>query len=142
PHPDTVPADIRRYRIRMRPGKPFAYGFIRGRPIFCLPGNPVSVYVSFLQFVRPVLLRLQGRPPEEPPEATGTMGADFACAEDRVFFVTARVAETPGGPELFPTGPQSSGDLFSLVSAQGLIRVEPGTATLKRGDRVRFIPLA
>ena len=51
------------WQVAMQPGKPFAFGMIDGTPLFGLPGNPVSVFVAFEQFVRPALLHMMGCPP-------------------------------------------------------------------------------
>lgn len=51
------------HKVRMRPGKPQGFGLLEGTPVFTLPGNPVSAYVSFQVFVRPALLAMQGLPP-------------------------------------------------------------------------------
>jgi molybdopterin molybdotransferase len=50
------------WRVAMKPGKPLAYGVLDGRPVFGLPGNPVSCMVNFYQFVRPVLRKMVGDP--------------------------------------------------------------------------------
>ena len=52
--------------VAMQPGRPQAFGSWRGKPLFGLPGNPVSVFVSFEVFVRPALMKLMGRTDERP----------------------------------------------------------------------------
>ena len=57
-------------KVAMRPGKPQGFGLLDGRtPVFTLPGNPVSAYVSFQVFVRPALRALQGLPPDRCPRS-------------------------------------------------------------------------
>jgi molybdopterin molybdotransferase len=134
------------WQIAVKPGKPLAFGEVRrgeddaGSAFFMgLPGNPVSSFVTFLLFVRPFLLRLQGVSGDVNPRAL-PMRADFDWpkADRRNEFLRARINEQ-GGLELFPN--QGSGVLTSTVWADGLIDNPPGQA-IARGDTVRFIPFA
>jgi molybdopterin molybdotransferase len=134
------------WQIAVKPGKPLAFGEVRrgagedGAAFFLgLPGNPVSSFVTFLLFVRPFLLRLQGVTGDVAPRAV-TMRADFDWPKPdrRNEFLRARINEQ-GGLELFPN--QGSGVLTSTVWADGLVDCAPGQA-IARGDAVRFIPFA
>jgi molybdopterin molybdotransferase len=134
------------WQIAVKPGKPLAFGEVRrdaeggGAAFFLgLPGNPVSSFVTFLLFVRPFLLRLQGVSGDVGPKAIA-MRADFDWLKPdrRNEFLRARINEQ-GGLELFPN--QGSGVLTSTVWADGLIDCPPGQA-IARGDTVRFIPFA
>lgn len=132
------------WQIAVKPGKPLAFGEVDraegGSAFFLgLPGNPVSSFVTFLLFVRPFLLRLQGVSGEVVPNAV-TMRADFDWPKPdrRNEFLRARI-NGEGGLELFPN--QGSGVLTSTVWADGLIDCPPGQA-IARGDLVRFIPFA
>ncbi|CAN7409719.1 molybdopterin molybdotransferase MoeA [Massilia sp. LjRoot122] len=131
------------WQIAVKPGKPLAFGEIRreqGASYFIgLPGNPVSSFITFLLFVRPFLLRLQGvRGPVEPRGYS--MRADFALpkADRRNEFLRVRV-NAAGGLDLFPN--QGSGVLTSTVWGEGLVDNPPGQA-IADGDLVRFIPFA
>ena len=137
------------WQIAIKPGKPLAFGEIdrvggagkanAGRAFFIgLPGNPVSSFVTFLLFVRPFLLRLQGVA-EVAPKAFA-MRADFAWpkADRRNEFLRARI-NPAGGLELFPN--QGSAVLTSTVWGDGLIDNPPGQ-TIAPGDTVRFIPFS
>ena len=134
------------WQIAVKPGKPLAFGEVRrgedaaGSAFFLgLPGNPVSSFVTFLLFVRPFLLRLQGVSGDVAPKAV-TMRADFDWPKPdrRNEFLRARINEQ-GGLELFSN--QGSGVLTSTVWADGLIDCPPGQA-IARGDMVRFLPFA
>jgi molybdopterin molybdotransferase len=132
------------WQIAVKPGKPLAFGEVDrvegGSAFFLgLPGNPVSSFVTFLLFVRPFLLRLQGVSGEVVPKAV-TMRADFDWPKPdrRNEFLRARI-NGEGGLDLFPN--QGSGVLTSTVWADGLIDCPPGQA-IARGDLVRFIPFA
>jgi molybdopterin molybdotransferase len=130
------------WQIAVKPGKPLAFGEINrgansGTAFFLgLPGNPVSSFVTFVLFVRPFLLRLQGVA-EIAPKAFA-MRADFAWpkADRRNEFLRAKI-NANGGLDLFAN--QSSAVLTSTVWGDGLIDNPPGR-TIAAGDTVRFIP--
>ena len=139
------------WQIAVKPGKPLAFGEVRrqegagagaggGSAYFMgLPGNPVSSFITFLLFVRPFLLRLQGV--AGPVEPRGyAVRADFALpkADRRNEFLRVRL-NAAGGLDLFPN--QSSGVLTSTVWGDGLVDNPPGQ-TIAAGDLVRFIPFA
>jgi molybdopterin molybdotransferase len=124
------------WKIAMKPGRPLAYGRIRGAHFFGLPGNPVSVMVTFYQFVRDALLRLQGADPVTPvPTFPATCAAPLRKAPGRTEFqrgVLSRGAD--GAWTVRPTGEQGSGILKSMSEANCFIvlgeavgNVEPGT---------------
>jgi molybdopterin molybdotransferase len=130
------------WQIAIKPGKPLAFGEVKrpaseGSAFFLgLPGNPVSSFVTFLLFVRPFILRLQGIADVAPKACD--LRADFAWpkADRRNEFLRARL-NTDGGLDLFPN--QSSAVLTSTVWGDGLVDNPPGR-TISVGDTVRFIP--
>lgn len=133
------------WQIAIKPGKPLAFGEVdrsagKGGSAFFigLPGNPVSSFVTFLLFVRPFILRLQGVA-DAAPKAYA-MRADFSWpkADRRNEFLRARI-NAQGGLDLFPH--QGSGVLTSTVWGDGLIDNPPGQA-IAAGDSVRFIPFS
>lgn len=131
------------WQIAVKPGKPLAFGNVdreHGSAYFIgLPGNPVSSFITFLLFVRPFLLRLQGVSGPVEPRAYA-MRADFSLpkADRRNEFLRVRV-NAGGGLELF--GNQGSGVLTSTVWGDGLVDNPPGRP-INEGDIVRFIPFA
>jgi molybdopterin molybdotransferase len=131
------------WQIAVKPGKPLAFGQVRregGEAFFLgLPGNPVSSFITFMLFVRPFILRLQGVAQQPAPRGFA-MRADFDWpkADRRNEFLRARINDA-GGLELFPN--QGSGVLTSTVWGDGLIDNPPGNP-IARGDSVRFIPFS
>lgn len=127
------------WQIAVKPGKPLAFGEVGQAFFLGLPGNPVSSFVTFLLFVRPFILRLQGVSGAVEPRAY-TMRADFDWpkGDRRNEFLRAHINDA-GGLELFPN--QGSGVLTSTVWGDGLIDNPPGQA-IARGDMVRFISFA
>ena len=134
------------WQIAVKPGKPLAFGEVRregaagGVAHFIgLPGNPVSSFITFLLFVRPFLLRLQGvTGPVEPRTIAMRADFDWPKPDRRNEFLRVRMNEG-GGLDLFPN--QGSGVLTSTVWADGLVDNPPGQA-IAGGDVVRFIPFA
>lgn len=138
------------WQIAVKPGKPLAFGEIdRDRsgtardsgpsPFFIgLPGNPVSSFVTFLLFVRPFILRLQGACDVLP--RAFMMRADFTLqkADRRNEFLRARI-NTDGGLDLYEN--QGSAVLTSAVWADGLIDNPAGNG-IHTGDLVKFIPFS
>ncbi|WP_373896810.1 gephyrin-like molybdotransferase Glp [uncultured Massilia sp.] len=138
------------WQIAVKPGKPLAFGAVRkdggegvdgqdGAFFVGLPGNPVSSFITFLLFVRPFILRLQGVTGAVAPRAL-PLRADFDWpkADRRNEFLRVRINDE-GGLDLFAN--QGSGVLTSTVWADGLVDNPPGQA-IARGDTVRFIPFA
>jgi molybdopterin molybdotransferase len=131
------------WQIALKPGKPLAFGEISrkagGEAFFIgLPGNPVSTLVTFLLFVRPFILRLQGVADVTPASYSMRADFDWLKPDRRNEFLRAKV-NPQGGLDLFPN--QSSGVLTSAVWGDGLIDNPPGQA-IARGDNVRFIPFS
>lgn len=129
------------WKIAIKPGKPLAYGRILGVPFFGLPGNPASVFVTFLVITHPYLARLQG--------VTGETGlheiearADFEWLRPgrRQEYLRARLEADEIGAcvRLYPN--QSSGVLSSIAWANALAVVHPGEI-VHRGDRVHLMML-
>jgi molybdopterin molybdotransferase len=128
-------------KVRMKPGKPLTFTRVGKTPVFSLPGNPVSVLVSFLQFVRPALLKMQGKKNLNLPEVEATLAEVCLEETERTHLVRVRVERKGGGYSVRPTGPQGSGILKSLVLADGLMVIPPGAGPLPAGARVRVILL-
>jgi len=126
------------WQVRMQPGKPMAFGHLRGVPLLGLPGNPVSAMVVFEQFARPAILKMQGRRYLRKPEIEATLLDDAKAYADRVRFLRAIVAQDPaGGWTARLTGPQGSGILSSMVRANGLAVIPKHPGKLPAGTRVR-----
>ena len=129
------------WQIAVKPGKPLAFGTVQDAFFIGLPGNPVSSFITFLIFVRPFILRMQGvsDPAALAPKAY-TLRADFSWpkADRRNEFLRARI-NADGGLELFAN--QGSGVLTSTVWGDGVIDNPPGQ-TIAPGDSVRFIPFS
>ena len=125
------------WQIAVKPGKPLAFGEVQDAFFVGLPGNPVSSFVTFLLFVRPFILRLQGVAGNLAPRSYQLPAAfERTKADKRNEFLRAKVNDE-GEMELYTN--QSSGVLTSTVWGDGLIDCPPGLS-IARGDMLRFIP--
>jgi molybdopterin molybdotransferase len=126
------------WKIAMKPGRPLAYGKIGAAHFFGLPGNPVSVMVTFYQFVRDALLELSGVNPVEPiPTFTATCSARLKKAPGRTEFQRGILTRTPDGTlSVKPTGEQGSGILKSMSDANCFIILGDATGNVEAGTQV------
>ena len=124
------------WKIAMKPGRPLAFGTVGKAAFIGLPGNPVSSFVTFLIFVRPFLLRLQGMSAVAPRALQARADFDWPEPDARREFLRVKW-NAQGGLELYPT--QDSAVLTSTAWADGLLDNPPGKA-IRRGDLVRFLP--
>ena len=126
------------WKIAMKPGRPLAYGRIGAAHFFGLPGNPVSVMVTFYQFVRDALLVLQGRTDVTPvPTFRATLAAPIRKAPGRTEFQRGILTPAPGGGyEVRTTGDQGSGILSSMSQANCFIVLGTDTGNVAAGEWV------
>ena len=132
------------WQIAIKPGKPLAFGAVRkseqangGEAWFIgLPGNPVSSFVTFLLFVRPFILKLQGRAAKQTQSYLMRADFDWLKADRRNEFLRVKLNNN-GGLDLFPS--QSSGVLTSASWGDGLVDCPPNQP-IKVGDLVKYIP--
>jgi len=135
-------AEMKFWKIRMRPGAPLGFGMLNGVPWIGLPGNPVSVMVTFDLFVRPVIRLMLGythifrRPVPVRLEEAVTIGAKLTHFLRGV----ARVHED-GTLSARLTGPQGSGILTSMVAANALLIVPPERPRIEAGETVNALLL-
>ena len=132
------------WQIAIKPGKPLAFGAVRksdqpndGEAWFIgLPGNPVSSFVTFLLFVRPFILKLQGREAKQTQSYLMRADFDWLKADRRNEFLRVKLNNN-GGLDLFPN--QSSGVLTSASWGDGLVDCAPNQP-IQVGDLVKYIP--
>ena len=132
------------WQIAIKPGKPLAFGAVRkseqandGEAWFIgLPGNPVSSFVTFLLFVRPFILKLQGRAAKQTQSYLMRADFDWLKADRRNEFLRVKLNNN-GGLDLFPN--QSSGVLTSAAWGDGLVDCPPNQP-IQAGDLVKYIP--
>src|SRR5690554_6909489 len=124
--------------VRMQPGKPQGFGrWVDGTPIFTLPGNPVSVFVSFEAFVRPALLALQRRT-DRRPAVRAVVRVGWQSPEGRAQYMPAVLTETSAGPVVEPASVGGSGShlVTSLARANALAVVPEDVTSVHEGQAV------
>jgi molybdopterin molybdotransferase len=125
------------WKVAMQPGKPFAFGRVDGVPLFGLPGNPVSTFVSFEQFVRPALLAMMGAKKLLRPRVQGVMGEDVTTNDQKDVFMRVMLAPDTGGSFVaVKAGGQGSNILSGLANADAFAVVPVGVGSLSAGDPV------
>jgi len=131
--------ELHLWRLRIKPGKPLAFGSIDSTPFLGLPGNPVSAFATFCLFVAPLIKTLQGRSSQKPVPVQVVAGFDWTKPDSRREFLRARL-ETDDNQTLvakiYPN--QDSGVLSSAVWATGFVEIAEGL-TLKAGDMVDYL---
>ena len=134
--------EIRFWRLRMRPGAPVGYGVVHGVPWIGLPGNPVSTMVTFELFVRPAIRAMMGHRLPFRRTVAVTTAEPIRVNPNLQHFLRAVVEETPRGLEARLTGPQGSGILTSMISANALLIVPEGESELPAGSTLQVLRLA
>jgi molybdopterin molybdotransferase len=124
------------WRVAMQPGKPVVLGSVRGTPFLGLPGNPVSIHVSFEQFVRPAIRKMRGCSSLLRPVVIASLTEPLSKPPGRLHFVRVRLEVDESGWRATPTGPQGSHIQSSLVGCDGVARFELDKTELAAGDEV------
>lgn len=123
--------------VDMQPGKPQGFGLVEDVPIFTLPGNPVSSYISFQLFVLPAVRRLMGITPEVPPTVRARVTAAMGSPAGKRQFMRG----VYDGAAVTPAGGAASHLLGDLARANCLFVVPEQVTRLETGDEVEVIPL-
>ncbi|MCY1158368.1 MAG: molybdopterin molybdotransferase MoeA [Citricoccus sp.] len=133
---------VRFDRVAVQPGKPQGFGLLPdGRPVWSLPGNPVSAWVSYLVFVEPGLLAMQGRETPLADWQPVTTADGWRSPPRREQFVPVRVVSAPGEPlRVAQATERGSGSHLAgrMARATGLARVPAATTEVSAGDTVLY----
>lgn len=129
------------WKVKMKPGKPLAFGNIKGVPFIGLPGNPVSAFATFMLFARPYLLSMQGQTNQLPSPVWLPANFEWNKTSFRREFARAKLTNQAQKTwvEIHPN--QSSGVLSSAVWADGFVVIPEDTA-IKKGDLVAYYSFA
>jgi molybdenum cofactor synthesis domain len=115
-------AKIEIWRVAVKPGKPFLFGNVGECLVFGLPGNPVSAFVTFLQFVRPAVLRMMGATNLDLPTVPAQLTVGLTNDGDRPHYIRGKLEHG----KFTPVGRQESHALFGLSQANALLRLSVG----------------
>jgi len=136
--------------VRMKPGKPLAFGTLKGVdkngnprrvPHLGLPGNPVSSMVTFELFARPAMLKMMGKKNLAKPVVEAVLEEPVVNTDGRRLYTRAIVTKSDGQYHAHLTGPQGSGILTSMSLANGLVIVPEDATGAKAGETVKVILL-
>jgi len=129
--------------VAMQPGKPQGFGVVGedGTPIFTLPGNPVSSYISFEMFVLPAIRKLMGKAPYSRPTTRARLTHGISSPDGRRQFVRGEYAVDRGGPYVSPVGGHGSHLIGDLASSNALIVVPEDVTSVPAGEQVQVLPL-
>jgi len=142
--------EIAFWTVRMKPGKPLAFGTVRGTngagvakniPHLGLPGNPVSTMVTFELFARPAILKMMGKKNLTKPAIEAVIEEPIVNSDGRRVFTRVAVEKHNGQYFARPTGPQGSGVLTSMSLANGLVIVPEDKPGVEAGDVVQVMML-
>jgi len=129
------------WRVRMKPGKPLAFGMIKGVPHLGLPGNPVSAMITFELFARPAILKMMGKKNLSKPAIEAIIENHIKNTDGRRIFARAIVSREGDRYLARLTGPQGSGILTSMSRANGLVIVPEDVKAVKEGETVKVLML-
>jgi molybdopterin molybdotransferase len=115
-------AKIDIWRVAIKPGKPFLFGQLGRCFVFGLPGNPVSAFVTFLQFVRPAILKMMGANDLDLSRVPAKLTVDLTNDSERAHYLRGKLENG----NFAPIGRQESHALFGLSQSNALLRVETG----------------
>lgn len=139
---DQLGADLIFWRARIRPGGPIALSVLDDRPVWSLPGNPVSAMVTFEIFLRPAIRKMAGHARLLPRLLRARAREPIRSVSELTHFLRVKVERAAEGlPWVSLTGPQGSGILTSMSEADGLAIVPEGVGELAANAPVDVIPL-
>src|SRR6266403_4689116 len=127
-HELGVQIDI--WRVAIKPGKPFVFGQLNECAVFGLPGNPVSAFVTFLQFVRPAILKMMVATNLDVPQLPAKLTVDLTNEGDRAHYIRGKLEHG----RFAPVGRQESHALFGLSQSNAVLRLALGQAL--RADEI------
>jgi molybdopterin molybdotransferase len=135
---DELGATIRFWRVNMKPGKPVVFALLRDRPLFGLPGNPVSSMVGFHLFVRPAIRKAMGIAADRlmRPVVEAALENDLRPTGERRTYLRGHVRWSEGGLRVATKPAQGSGVLSSMVGANGLVVMAERSPAARAGDVV------
>jgi molybdopterin molybdotransferase len=134
-------AVMRFWRVKIRPGAPVGFGLLRGTPWLGLPGNPVSALVTFELFARPAIRRMLGHAAVHRRLISVTLAEAVTIAAPLTHFLRAIVTVEDSGMRARLTGPQGSGLLSSMASANALLVIPPERQRIEAGEPVHAMLL-
>lgn len=132
-----VGMDLKFWRVAIRPGKPLIFGTFNGMPVFGLSSNILSSMVVLEQFIRPAIMKMQGRRELRRAEVVARLGKDLNGGGGITHFVRAEVRVTDDGFMAIPAGSRNSPSVRAFSTANGFIVMPPEVEHIRAGEMVR-----
>ena len=132
--------NIEFWKLKLKPGKPLAFGRTGGVPFFGLPGNPVSTIVTFLLVVKPALEKLAGTMPKPMLKVPAKLNTSISHKAGRAEFQRGELRDQGGELTVTPTGDQSSNRLSTFRDADCLIWIPVDVGNVEAGSVVNVLP--
>jgi len=126
--------------VAIRPGKPVVFALCKRKPVFGLPGNPVSTMVTFELFVRPAIEILCGAELRPLPFVEAILTSRLSEKPGLTHFLPATLTYSIRTPAVSPVPWQGSGDVVAMARANCLLVVPPDRETIEAGERVHVLP--
>ena len=124
------------HQVKQRPGKPLWFGSSGNKIVFALPGNPVSTFMCFHQYIKPWLLKSLGA---EPSSIKAILATDFTFDLPLTYFLQVKIKNEDGKILAEPIPGGGSGDFVNLKDADGFLELPEGIANFKKGEAYNFI---
>jgi molybdopterin molybdotransferase len=128
------------WRLGIKPGRPVALGVVRGTPFIGLPGNPVAVFVTFVQVARALVARLSGEAYAPPVPLPVLSGFAYRKKEGRREYVRVRLVRTNGTVVAHKHPREGAGVITSLTETDGLVELTEDVTRIEAGATVGFLP--
>jgi molybdopterin molybdotransferase len=135
---ESLGVEILFWKVNIKPGMPPLFGKYGGKPVFALPGNPVSTMVTFLQFVKPAIEKMSGRSAEERPPQKAKLKHEYAKKDGKRHYLRGIFAHEDGDLVVRTTGPQVSNVMTSLALANCLIVIPEDRELVRAGEEVEI----
>ena len=132
----SLGVERRFWKVDIKPGRPTAFGLKNGKPVFSLPGNPVSSMITFDQFVRPALLKMMGHQRVIMPSVRAVMQETVTKKPGRVQFLRVRVVDDGQQLRASSSGDQNTGILRTLLRANGIAFLPADLEQVTAGEEV------
>jgi molybdopterin molybdotransferase len=126
--------------VAIRPGRPAVFGVCGGKPVFGLPGNPVSTMVTFELFVVPAIDVLSGAEPRPLPIFRARLAHALNERSELTHFLPARVQSVRGEPEVSALPWQGSGDVVAMAESNAFLVVSPEKLHWNAGEMAMVLP--
>jgi molybdopterin molybdotransferase len=124
------------WRVDMKPGGPTAFGLYEGKPVFSLPGNPVSTMITFEELVRPALLKMMGHKRVLKPFVKAVLQSEFRKKPGKLHFLRVRLAYADGRYLAYSSGDQNTGILKTMLLADAIAHLPADRTSFSPGEEV------